>query len=91
MQHNREMTVGQRFLVQLPSSDGTLESLLCTVRRCQHVGGDTFQIGATFIRICDVGVKNSCKNPKLAPAQSKQAGSEMSSDESIRIRKAILQ
>ncbi len=50
LQHSRSMAIGERFLIQFPRS-GRMESLLCTVRRCQQVTRDTFHVGATFVRL----------------------------------------
>jgi hypothetical protein len=75
------MKPGQRFLVQLPSNDGTPKSILCTVRHCESVTGTNHHIGATFVRVCSVS--------SVAIAQA-DALKEVATAENARIRQAIL-
>jgi hypothetical protein len=89
LQHCRKMKVGRRFLVQLPG-EGGVQSFLCTVRRCQEITCDTFHIGATFIRICDVGPKDLTSRPKTPSSEAQTIKAEQDSDDTARIRKAIL-
>jgi hypothetical protein len=90
LQHCRKMKVGERFLVQLPSGEGGVESILCTARRCQEITSNTFHIGATFIRICDIGPKYAANNSKPASSETQSVKAETDSDDSARIRNAIL-
>jgi hypothetical protein len=78
IQHPRKMAIGQRFLMQLPGEEDAIESFLCTVRRCQPVGDNAFQVGATFIRVCDISPKTSART------------NDTRSDDEERIRRAIL-
>jgi len=90
LQHSHAMKVGQRFLVQFPYENGEYESFLCTVRRCQTAGPDAFHIGASFIRVCDVGPKDVGTNVMVMAPEAPEIPAETESDASARIRRAIL-
>jgi hypothetical protein len=93
IQHCREIRVGERFLVQFPTIAGTLQSYLCTVRRCQPVTKDSleaFHIGATFVRACNFGPKSDGKGVLSAAVQSQGHASEQEPAGSARMREAIL-
>jgi hypothetical protein len=49
MLHDREMTVGDEFLVLLPRKKAEPLQVLCIVAHCTSIGEGLFSIGAAFV------------------------------------------